>query len=83
MLERVIQSFIMQASGYIHLQHGDLENADAAYRKTNEILADTEIRDIYLYYLPYHAEVLLYLGQHEESRETLEAKHHKCGLQEL
>jgi tetratricopeptide (TPR) repeat protein len=72
-LEKVIQSFIAQVGGYIHLQNGDLVQAATAYRQTMDMLAGTEIRDIYLNFQPYYAEVLVRLGRPEEALAILES----------
>ena len=60
------RGFVLHASGYIHLQEGNLAQAAAAYRQMSDAVTGTEIRDVFLYIQTYFGEVLLRMGQEVE-----------------
>ena len=64
--------YLLQLKGYIHLQRGDLAKAAADYSQTVDLLAGSEIKDVFLYFLPYQAEISLLMGDQEEAMSILE-----------
>jgi tetratricopeptide (TPR) repeat protein len=66
------KSYLLQLQGYIHLQRGDLAGAAAIYSHIVDLLAGSEIKDVFLFFLPYQAEIALLMGDQEGALSILE-----------
>ncbi len=71
MVELFQNSITLYVQGYTNLRLGHFQEALGDFERSRRLLENTESRDVNLYRLPYHAEVLLALGNVKQAEEYL------------